>query len=190
MLEHAPKFWSAAIRLVAILVAFVVFKFVLTADGDGAVDSSATDVAHSSFFVSLFLLWGLVDGSSGCDGGFRLHTRFNPVSFSIWLIVFSIVHAGMFRLHAMATQEKGWGDVSAVLPADCPRTPPDNSVDLVLDVIAVLAKFSNNFCAVLKSRADLEPHSPDQLINISDVLQALNAFSGLPYPDPAPFGCP
>ena len=83
-----------------------------------------------------------------------------------------------------------WGDISAVLPADCPRSPPEGTLSIVLDVVAVLDKFSNNSCAVLKSRADLEPHAPDRLVNISDVLFALNAFSGNPYPFPGPAGCP
>jgi choice-of-anchor B domain-containing protein len=87
-------------------------------------------------------------------------------------------------------QTSQWGDLSGGLPADCPRTVPDNSVDLILDCVAILNKFANDSCAMLKSRADIEPHIPDQRINITDVLQCVNAFSGLPYPFPAPVGCP
>lgn len=70
--------------------------------------------------------------------------------------------------------------------------PPQGSTDIVIDVIAVLAKFSNALGAPINSRADLEPANIDWRVNITDVLQALKGFSALPYPftpsvgDPCP----
>ena len=71
----------------------------------------------------------------------------------------------------------------------CPG--PDNSVDVVTDVTAVLDKFRNFAASPAKSRADLEPALPDGQINISDVTFVLNAFSGADYPfTPTATPCP
>ena len=73
-----------------------------------------------------------------------------------------------------------WGDVTAYCsPGDC--VPPDNSVDIVTDVVAVLAKFGN-VLILEKTRCDLEPSTVDFLINISDVTFVLNVFSRDTYP--------
>jgi len=88
-----------------------------------------------------------------------------------------------------------WGDIVR----DCatyPCGPPDGSVDITTDVTAVLDKFRNlgppaiPVAAVAKARADIEPQTPDQLINITDVSQVLNAFRGFGYPfSPGPPPC-
>jgi len=88
-----------------------------------------------------------------------------------------------------------WGDIVR----DCatyPCSPPDGSVDMTTDVTAVLDKFRNlgppaiPVAAVAKARADIEPQTPDQLINIIDVSQVLNAFRGFTYPfSPGPPPC-
>ncbi len=88
-----------------------------------------------------------------------------------------------------------WGDIVR----DCttyPCGPPDGSVDITTDVTAVLDKFRNlgppaiPIAAVAKARADIEPQTPDQLINITDVSQVLNAFRGFGYPfSPGPPPC-
>ena len=51
---------------------------------------------------------------------------------------------------------------------------------------AVLDKFKNLPGAPAKSRCDLEPDQPDFLINITDVVYALDAFKGFAYPFPGP----
>ncbi len=43
---------------------------------------------------------------------------------------------------------------------------------------------------MLKSRVDIEPHNPDQRINLTDVLECVKAFSGITYPYLAPVICP
>jgi hypothetical protein len=74
-----------------------------------------------------------------------------------------------------------WGDTVS----DCATTPcgpPDGSVNVTTDVTAILDKFKNLPGAPRKARCDLEPVEPDQLINITDVTYALDAFLGLDYP--------
>ncbi len=80
-----------------------------------------------------------------------------------------------------------FGDITEFL-GNCPVDPPDgaNNVD---DILAVLSKFSSATCAILKSRADLEPADLDRQINVSDALQTVRAFQGLPYDLSIPVGC-
>ena len=81
----------------------------------------------------------------------------------------------------LVLQTSLWGDLVKDCTAD-PCGPPDNSVDVVTDVSAVLTKFANLNVGVSKSRCDVEPSTVDFLINISDVTFILNAFMGAPYP--------
>ena len=55
--------------------------------------------------------------------------------------------------------------------------PPDGRANIVPDVTRELNKFSNTLCAPKKTRADVEPDVLDMRVNISDVLQLLNAFA-------------
>ena len=73
--------------------------------------------------------------------------------------------------------------------ATCPTGPPNNNPD-ISDVLGVLNKFSNAPCAPKKTRADLEPATPDLKVAIIDVLQAVNGFSGLAYSFAADLGRP
>ncbi len=63
-----------------------------------------------------------------------------------------------------------------------PCTPPDGRVDIVTDILAIIAKFGSRPGAPAKIRVDLEPGMLDMKINITDVTFALDAFRGLPYP--------
>jgi hypothetical protein len=74
-----------------------------------------------------------------------------------------------------------WGDCCAFY-TNGSFPGPDNRVDVVSDVVAVLAKFGNRPGAPGKARCDLEPPTLDFTINISDVSRALDAFRGLAYP--------
>ena len=68
---------------------------------------------------------------------------------------------------------------------------PDGSVDVATDVVALLDKFGSSPTSPSKTRADLEPSTPDLIINITDVTSALDAFAGSPYPFvPASPDCP
>lgn len=83
-----------------------------------------------------------------------------------------------------------WGDVGGAF-VDGAWSAPDGRVDVITDVVAILNKFSNQPTAPIKARADLEPDIVDGLINITDVLRAVHAFSGLRYPfEPGPLPCP
>ena len=82
-----------------------------------------------------------------------------------------------------------WGDVVK----DCTTTPcgpPDGSVDVATDTLAVLDKFRNLMGAPVKARCDLEPNRPDLMVNISDVTSTLDAFRGFDYPFAGPVPCP
>ncbi len=78
--------------------------------------------------------------------------------------------------------QAGWGDV-VLHVADCPNGPPNESVGVVSDVVSLLSKFSNNYCAPKKARADLVPCLVDFKIGITDVVAALGAFTGGDYED-------
>ncbi len=58
-----------------------------------------------------------------------------------------------------------WGDVVE----NCTTTPcgaPDGRVDVVTDIVALINKFGSSPGAPVKARADLEPSTVDQKINI------------------------
>lgn len=59
---------------------------------------------------------------------------------------------------------------------------PPNGVVEIADVPAILDKFRNLIGSPSKVRCDLEPATPDNMINISDVTVCLDAFSGNVYP--------
>jgi hypothetical protein len=83
-----------------------------------------------------------------------------------------------------------WGDVCGPSVMGACAAPPDGVVDVANDVLGVLGKFSNTF-PLEKSRADLEPSTPDLKVSVAnDVLFALDAFTGGPYPFAAPEPCP
>ncbi|MFQ5494395.1 MAG: zinc-dependent metalloprotease family protein [Phycisphaerae bacterium] len=73
-----------------------------------------------------------------------------------------------------------------------PCTPPDGSVDFTSDVIAILDKFKGSALAAGKARVDLQPETPDLIIDMSDLLLGVDAFRGRPFPFPPPVGplCP
>ncbi len=79
-----------------------------------------------------------------------------------------------------------WGDVVG----NCitiPCSPPNGTIDVVFDGLAVLDKFRNRArFGVSKARADLEPDLPDQVLNITDVTRVLDAFAGARYPFAGP----
>ena len=82
-----------------------------------------------------------------------------------------------------------WGDVCGSFNTGTGSwNDADGSVDVATDVVAVLDKFGSLPGSPDKAHADLEPAIPDQLINITDVTQILDAFGGATYPfgPPAP----
>jgi hypothetical protein len=82
-----------------------------------------------------------------------------------------------------------WGDVCDQWNGTS-WDPPNEQVDLVYDVTAILDKFKNSAGAPVKARADLEPALPDQKVNMTDVTVAIDAFGGYPYPFSTPDPCP
>jgi hypothetical protein len=108
-----------------------------------------------------------------------------------------IIPGGTYYLHAiqegtdpsleenysmpLVTRTGVWGD----LVSDCsidPCGPPNGTVDVTTDVTSVLDKFKNLPGAPIKARCDLEPETPDHLVNITDVTCCLGAFLGGMYP--------
>jgi hypothetical protein len=83
----------------------------------------------------------------------------------------------------------GWCDVVS----NCvmlPCGPPDGVVNITTDVTAIVDKFKNLPGSAMKSRCDVEPATPDLLINITDVGAAIEAFLGSRYPFETPPPCP
>ncbi len=81
-----------------------------------------------------------------------------------------------------------WGDVCGPGPGGACSAVADGSVDVQNDVLGVLGKFANTF-PLQKARADIDPgddgfnNGPDLKVNVAnDVLFALDAFTGAPYP--------
>jgi hypothetical protein len=85
-----------------------------------------------------------------------------------------------------------WGDLVAPFDANSGYWPaPDDIVGVPTDVVAALDSFRSIVCAPSKVRVDLDPATPDGIINIIDVVRALDAFKGLGYPfAPGPDPCP
>ncbi|MFQ5494632.1 MAG: hypothetical protein ACE5EX_04560, partial [Phycisphaerae bacterium] len=81
----------------------------------------------------------------------------------------------------VAITMSAWGDVAG-RPVGGQSTPPDLQVEVISDAVAVLDKFAGKASAPAKVRVDLEPAVPDGLINISDVVQTINAFRGQAFP--------
>ncbi len=77
--------------------------------------------------------------------------------------------------------QAGWGDV-VLSVADCPNGAPEESIGVVTDLVAILNKFSNSYCAPRKARADIHPHNVDFKIGITDVTSSLGGFVGDDYP--------
>ena len=90
---------------------------------------------------------------------------------------------------ALVVDQPLFGDLVGVNPGDCPLSIPNGSVDLIPDVTSVLDKFSNQFCAPKKTRALLSSYG-SFTIGITDVLTALNAFSGQEWSEVAGPACP
>ncbi len=71
--------------------------------------------------------------------------------------------------------------------AACLWTPPNGVVSIPFDTVSLVDKFKNIPCAPRKARADqvgVPPNSAclDMKISISDIVDNLNAFRGIPYP--------
>lgn len=73
-----------------------------------------------------------------------------------------------------------WGDTMEDFTTT-PPGPPNGSADII-DVLAIVYRFQSAPGSIRKARADLEPGCLDLVINISDVLQGVNGFLGVPYP--------
>jgi hypothetical protein len=83
----------------------------------------------------------------------------------------------------LARSAGSWGDLAGPFNSGLGVwPPPDGRKDIVVDVVAVLEKFGNRPAAPIKARADVEPATVDQKINLTDVVRMLDAFRGLAYP--------
>ncbi len=83
-----------------------------------------------------------------------------------------------------------WGDVCGPGPGGACTTPPDGVADVTNDVLGVLGKFTNTL-ALEKAIADIGPAAPDRAVDVaSNVLLALEAFQGHPYPFTSQNPCP
>ena len=83
-----------------------------------------------------------------------------------------------------------FGDVVG-LYANGRWTGPDGSVNIVTDATSLVDAFANLSTAPVKSRVDLWPTVPDQIVDVVDLTAVVDAFRGQPYPfSPTPWPCP
>ena len=86
-----------------------------------------------------------------------------------------------------------WGDT--IEDATTIPPGPPNGVVEIIDVLAVIGRFGSLPGSIVKARADLAPGCLDLVIDISDILNALQGFEGLDYrfeptaPDPCDSTC-
>lgn len=84
-----------------------------------------------------------------------------------------------------------WGDVVGSFDEPSQQwTAPDGSVSITSDVVAVVDKFRGLPGAPNKTRADVEPAAPNQLIDVTDFVQIVDAFQGIAYPFAPSVPCP
>ncbi len=85
-----------------------------------------------------------------------------------------------------------WGDVCGPSQTGACAARADGVVDVQNDVLGVLTKFGNGAGAIPKASTDLEPATPDWLVNVTnDLVYCLEAFQGGSYPfNNVPGGCP
>ena len=85
-----------------------------------------------------------------------------------------------------------WGDAAGSFdPVTASWTRPDGRIDIGTDVLAIITRFSNSPGAPGKPLTDLAPASVNLKVDLlGDILQAVDAFRGLPYPYDGPEPCP
>ena len=85
-----------------------------------------------------------------------------------------------------------WGDVAGPFDSNAGIwTPSNGTIDITVDIVALIAKFSNEPGAMSKIRADLRPVTPNFIIDFFDIIGSIDGFRGLPFsliPEPEP--CP
>jgi hypothetical protein len=117
-----------------------------------------------------------------------------PATYEIQIIDSSCLPTdeASFSAPKVVSQQR-WGDMAGPFdPTGGYYTAADGTVQITVDVTAIVNKFGNRPGAPIKARADVEPCAADLKINISDVSRLLDAFRGLAYPfapGQAAFGC-
>ena len=123
----------------------------------------------------------------------RLQTAIGPIEIPALYDIQAIDSSCSLRgetnySYALSVTQAGWGDVCGPGVTGACSGPADGVVDVQNDVLGVLGKFDNTV-PLQKSRADLEPgdnglnNGPDFMVSVAnDVLFALAAFTGAPYP--------
>ncbi len=83
---------------------------------------------------------------------------------------------------------KYWADVVGDF-GGAAWTEPQGTVNMS-DIMAVLQCFSSTSSAPPLTWCDLDGQTPNAIVNMTDVQQAVAGFKGEPYPFPAPADCP
>ncbi len=91
----------------------------------------------------------------------------------------------------LALNPPKWGDVCGSFDsATGAWTAPNGTVGVPTDIVSIVDKFRNLPTAPTKARTDLNPATPNLVIEITDITRALDAFRGLAYPfAPGPVPC-
>src|SRR3990172_9041262 len=146
-------------------------------------------------------IWNFWAATLQCTPHYTDWTAYDKVNIHHAFIVpggryeLSIIQAGCAMGNAanfsppLSISQSRWGNVAGPFDAAMNRwTAPEASgqIDITIDVVSVLEKFSNRPDAPKKVRVDVEPATVDFKINITDVSRALDAFRGLAYPFPPP----
>jgi hypothetical protein len=140
---------------------------------------------HQTFLLSTLTCDGPVYTQWSSRGTIHVHHE-SIVPGGIYDV--GVIDPGCLNSWPISTTEIAtgrWGNVAGPFSTalqlwTAPESP--SSVDVTVDVVAVLGKFRNQTNSPVKARADVEPLRVDQKISISDVTRILDAFRGRPYP--------
>jgi len=83
-----------------------------------------------------------------------------------------------------------YGDVVGSFDAATQVWSPSDTFVTVNDILAIVQKFQLSPSAPITPAVDMEPQSPNAIINGSDILSAVLSFQFAPYPFLLPDGCP
>ena len=117
----------------------------------------------------------------------------NPLSISYTTYLVQAIPQGCSVVDESAFSEpvsvrtSKWGDIVRAFGQGV-QNIPDGKVELI-DYMSVINKFEDAPGTLSKTQTDLDPTIPNRIIDILDIIQAVDAFQGIAYPFAGPTGC-